>query len=154
MSMIDGRMKGKRVSGEWSFVLAPPLPTWGAISLWKLKIGRTCQVPPCLEAGRDEVMEWVQGTEGPLLFSLLSICSVSSGCLGASPVSTPAQQGRVTLSWRQETTGLLGGPPGDMFKRSPAPTMARATHSDVVCIDVVTLLLALCPAKTDAALGI
>lgn len=69
-------------------------------------------------------------------------------------MSTPAQQGRVALSWRQETTGPLGGPPGDTVKHSAAPAAAQATHSDVVCIDVVALLLALCPAKTDAALGI
>lgn len=91
---------------------------------------------------------------GPLLFSLLSICPVSLGCLGAGPVSVPAQQGRVTLSWRQETTSPLGGTPGDILKHSPTPTTAQATHSDVVCVDVVTLLLALCPAKADAALGI
>lgn len=39
----------------------------------------------------------------------------------------------------------------------PAPrraAAAKATHSDVVGVDVVSVLLALCPAQADAALGI
>lgn len=44
-------------------------------------------------------------------------------------------------------------PQVEMLQRmSPPPT--AATHSDVVGVDVVSILLALCPAKTDAALGV
>lgn len=39
-----------------------------------------------------------------------------------------------------------------LLRTSPPPT--AATHSDVVGVDVVSILLALCSAKTDAALGI
>lgn len=39
-------------------------------------------------------------------------------------------------------------------KQSGPQLQQPVTHPDVVGIDVVTVLLALCPAKTDAALGI
>lgn len=40
------------------------------------------------------------------------------------------------------------------LRQSGSQLQQPTTHPDVVGIDVVTVLLALCPAKTDTALGI
>lgn len=87
----------------------------------------------------------VMGTRGP-----------SSACLVSAPSSrgvraSPAGRGGAALETGNHRPA--GRPPRTPRTR-PRPAAAQATHADVVCVDVVTLPLALCPAQTDAALGI